>query len=71
MIMNELHHVLGLTTTYILWLLWLINSADAETIIKQFLQNMKLVANIHENVQINVEQTQKKQKETYATRKGK
>jgi membrane-bound lytic murein transglycosylase len=32
---------------------------------------MKLVANIHDNVQFNVEQTQKKQKKTYATRKGK
>jgi hypothetical protein len=32
---------------------------------------MKLVASIHENVLLNVEQAQKKQKKTYATRKGK
>jgi hypothetical protein len=32
---------------------------------------MKLIASIHENVLLNVEQAQKKQKKTYATRKGK
>jgi hypothetical protein len=32
---------------------------------------MKLIANIHENVLFNIKQTQKKQKNTYATRKGK
>jgi hypothetical protein len=32
---------------------------------------MKLVANIHEHVLFNVEKAQKKQKWTYATRKGK
>ncbi len=32
---------------------------------------MKLIASIHENVLLNVEQTQKKQRKTYATRKGK
>ncbi len=32
---------------------------------------MKLIANIHENVLLNVEQAQKKQKKTYATKKGK
>jgi len=32
---------------------------------------VKLIASIHENVLINVEQTQKKQRKTYATRKGK
>jgi hypothetical protein len=32
---------------------------------------MKLIASIHENVLLNVEQIQKKQKKTYDTRKGK
>jgi hypothetical protein len=32
---------------------------------------MKLIANIYENVMLNVEQTQKKHMKTYATRKGK
>jgi len=32
---------------------------------------MKLIANIHENVLLNVEQAQKKQKKTYVTKKGK
>jgi hypothetical protein len=32
---------------------------------------MKLVASIHQNVLLNVQQAQKKQKKTYATRKGK
>jgi hypothetical protein len=32
---------------------------------------MKLITNIHENVLLNVEQVQKKQKKTYVTRKGK
>jgi hypothetical protein len=45
--------------------------ADAKTIVEQFLQKMKLIANIHENVLLNVEQAQQKQKRTYATRRGK
>jgi hypothetical protein len=32
---------------------------------------VKLIASIHENVLLNVEQAQKKQRKTYATRKGK
>jgi hypothetical protein len=32
---------------------------------------MKLIASIHENVLLNVEQTQKNQRKTYATKKGK
>jgi hypothetical protein len=44
---------------------------DAKTTIKQFFQKMKLIANIHENVLLNVKQAQKKQKKTYATKKGK
>jgi hypothetical protein len=51
-----------LITTYI---------TDAKTIAEQFLQKMKLIANIHENVLLNVEQAQKKQKKTYVTKKGK
>jgi hypothetical protein len=35
------------------------------------MQKVKLIAIIHENVLINVEQAQQKQKRTYATRKGK
>jgi hypothetical protein len=37
----------------------------------QFLQKMKLIASIHENVLLNVEQAQKKQRKTYVTKKGK
>jgi hypothetical protein len=44
---------------------------DAKTTVEQFMQNMKLIASIHENVLLNVEQAQQKQKKTYATRKGK
>ncbi len=44
---------------------------DATTNVKQFFQKMKLIANIHENVLFNVKQAQKKQKKTYATKKGK
>ncbi len=36
-----------------------------------FLQKVKLIASIHENVLLNVEQAQKKQRKTYAARKGK
>jgi hypothetical protein len=32
---------------------------------------VKLITSIHENVLFNVEQAQKKQRKTYATRKGK
>jgi hypothetical protein len=42
-----------------------------EVVTAQFLQKMKLIASIHENVLLNVEQAQKKQTKTYATRKGK
>jgi hypothetical protein len=44
---------------------------DVEVVATQFLQKMKLIASIHENVLLNVEQAQKKQKKTYAIRKGK
>ncbi len=38
---------------------------------KIFLQKMELIVSIHENILLNVEQTQKQQRKTYATRKGK
>ncbi len=37
----------------------------------QFLQKMELIASIHEDVLLNVEQAQKKQKKTYVAKKGK
>jgi transposase InsO family protein len=46
-------------------------SVDVEVTTAQFLQKVKLIASIHENVLLNVEQAQKKQRKTYATRKGK
>jgi len=42
-----------------------------EAVAAQFLQKVKLVASIHEDVLSNVEQAQKKQRVTYASRKGK
>ncbi len=47
------------------------DTIDAETVVAQFFQKMKLITSIHENVLLNVEQAKKKQKKTYATRKGK
>jgi hypothetical protein len=47
------------------------DSVVVEVATTQFLQKMKLIASIHENVLLNVEQAQKKQRKTYATRKGK
>jgi hypothetical protein len=44
---------------------------DVEVAAAQFLEKMKLIASIHENVLFNVEQAQKKQRKTYATRKSK
>jgi hypothetical protein len=46
------------------------DTTGAETTIEQFLQKMRLIASIHENVLLNVE-AQQKQKRTYATRRGK
>jgi hypothetical protein len=57
---------------YLHFLIAMINNiVDVETIAKQFLQKMKLVVSIHENVLLNVEETQMKQKKTYVTRKRK
>jgi len=44
---------------------------DVEQIAAQFLEKVKLIASIHESVLLNVEQAQKKQRGTYASRKGK
>jgi len=46
-------------------------TADVETTAKQFMQKMKLIISIHENVLLNVEQAPQKQKKTYATKEGK
>ncbi len=47
------------------------DNIGVEAMVAQFLQKMKLVASIHENVLFNIEQAQKKQRVTYATRRGK
>jgi hypothetical protein len=47
------------------------DTADVETTVERLVQKMKLIASIHENVLLNVEQAQQKQKRTYAARKGK
>jgi len=47
------------------------DDVDIEVATAQFLQKVKLIANIHENVLLNVEQAQKKQKRTYDGKKGK
>jgi hypothetical protein len=44
---------------------------EVEVAAAQFLQRMKLIASIHENVLLNVEQAQKQQRRTYASRRGK
>jgi hypothetical protein len=47
------------------------DAADVKVVTAQFLQKVRLIASIHESVLLNVEQAQKKQRNTYATRKGK
>ncbi len=47
------------------------DAADLDTSAEQFMQKVRLIASIHENVLLNVEQAQKKQKRAYATKKGK
>jgi hypothetical protein len=44
---------------------------DMEAVAAQFLQKVELIASIHDNVLLNVEQTQKQQKKIYAARRGK
>jgi hypothetical protein len=47
------------------------DEAGVEHIAAQFLEKVRLIASIHESVLLNVEQAQKKQRSTYANRKGK
>ncbi len=47
------------------------DDVDIEVAATQFLQKVKVIASIHENVLLNVEQAQKKQRKTYDARKGK
>jgi hypothetical protein len=47
------------------------DGVDVEVVAAQFLQKMELIASIHEDVLLNVEQAQKKQRKTYVARKGK
>ncbi len=47
------------------------DSADVEVAAAQFLQKVRFIASIHESVLLNVEHAQKKQRNTYANRKGK
>jgi hypothetical protein len=47
------------------------DTADVETTTEQFMQKVRLIAGIHEQVLDNVGQAQQKQKRAYATRKGK
>jgi len=47
------------------------DTTDAKITTEQFMHKMKLIANIHENMLLNVEQAQQKQKRTYATRRAK
>jgi hypothetical protein len=47
------------------------DGVDMETIAAQFLQKVELIASIHNNVLLNVEQAQKQQKKVYVARRGK
>jgi hypothetical protein len=47
------------------------DTADVEITAERLMQKMKLIASIHENILLNVEQAQQKQKRTYVARKGK
>jgi hypothetical protein len=47
------------------------DNVDVEIVATQNLQKVKFIASIHENVLLNVEQAQRKQRKTYATKKGK
>jgi hypothetical protein len=44
---------------------------DMKAVAAQYLQKVELIASIHDNVLLNVEQTQKQQKKVYAARRGK
>ncbi len=47
------------------------DSDDVEIAAAHFVQKMELIASIHEDVLLNVEQAQKKQRKAYAAKKGK
>jgi len=47
------------------------DTSTVEDMATQFLEKVRLIANIHENGLFNVEQAQKKQRNTYANRAGK
>jgi len=47
------------------------DSDDVEVAATHFVQKMELIASIHEDVLLNVEQAQKKQRKAYAAKKGK
>jgi hypothetical protein len=47
------------------------DTSTVEDMATQFLEKVKLIASIHDNVLLNVEQAQKKQRNTYANRAGK
>ncbi len=47
------------------------DGVDVEQIAAQFLEKVNLITSIHENVLLNVEQAQKRQRSTYANKKGK
>jgi hypothetical protein len=47
------------------------DTSNVEDTVVQFLEKVRLIASIHENVLLNVEQAQKKQRNTYANRPGK
>jgi len=47
------------------------DTSSVEDTAVQFLEKVRLIASIHENVLLNVEQAQKKQKNTYVNRPGK
>jgi hypothetical protein len=47
------------------------DGVDMEATAAQFLQKVELIANIHDNILLNVEQAQKQQKKIYAARRGK
>jgi len=44
---------------------------DMEAFAAQFLQKVELIASIHNNILLNVEQAQKQQKKVYGVRRGK
>jgi hypothetical protein len=47
------------------------DGVDMEVAAARFLQKVELIASIHDNVLLNVEQAQKQQKKIYAARRGK